>query len=152
MAGVRTIYLSDEINEKLKNVKNISGLIQELLTKHFMSFDKRVENMTIEELKKRKLDIENKINDSEVENEIKILDEIVKEKTITKEEKEEKEEKEKNKRLESYKDWIKHFFIVNETEIQELVEMYEEEKENYDSLFEWGMAKKLTERKKQEEQ
>lgn len=35
MATIRTIYLPDEINERLKLEENASGLIVELLTKHF---------------------------------------------------------------------------------------------------------------------
>jgi len=43
----RYIYLSDELNNKLKQEKNASGLIQSLLTEHFRKND--VKQMTYEE-------------------------------------------------------------------------------------------------------
>ena len=48
MGKAKYIYFNDEVAEKLEKVKNMSGLINDLLIKHFNKLDPK--NMSPEEL------------------------------------------------------------------------------------------------------
>lgn len=100
MATVRTIYLPDEINEKLKYEENASGLIVELLTKYY--------NVKIEE-KKTLQDREKEIEEARIqfllkyEEDKKKLKEKLEQERIKELTDEQKIERKKNQKIEMIK-------------------------------------------------
>lgn len=70
MGKPKYIYFNDEVAEKLEKVKNMSGLINDLLMKHFQKLDPK--NMSPEELdnyiQKKKLEEEYKRKLEELKN------------------------------------------------------------------------------------
>src|SRR3990167_8954424 len=100
MSSVRTIYLADELNEKLKTEKNISALVSNLLREHYKN--SKTENLTLEQVRKRKTEIENGAGQIVVK-ELEALNEIEQELLKTEEEKKAEEEKKKLRGIETFK-------------------------------------------------
>ena len=140
MSSVRTIYLADELNEKLKTEKNISALVSNLLREHYKN--SKTENLTLEQVRKRKTEIENGAGQIVVK-ELEALNEIEQELLKTEEEKKAEEEKKKLRGIETFKDNIRVFCDVEESEVQSLAEMFEIERINYDNFFDWCKAKRI---------
>jgi len=163
MSSTRTIYLSEEVNNQLKNVKNISGLISDLLTVHFrtkfVDVDK-VESMNIMEIRNKKQVLLDALTSptttiGEMDNlklSIKVLEEKEKEMLKTEEQKKEEIEKKKEKHREIQKRFLKEWFIIEDEEILDLLLMYETEKDEYKNLFDWGVSKGLKTKAEEEEE
>lgn len=144
MGIVKTIYLSEEVNKKLKSVDNVSGLINELLINHFESPEKRIDRLSVDELSKRKEEIE-KGKKEKIDNELKIIDELITEKKITEEEAEQKAKVKKAEMIKGFTDSFINFFEVNNEEAQELAEEFYQ-KRNKTTIFDLGKEKGLTEK------
>jgi len=139
--GVKTIYLPDEICFKLKTEKNASQLISRLLFDHYKSNlinEKDLLN-TREKIEKEK---EEYLKSKELE--LKKIDDIMRtqEDKKVREEEEIKLSAEKERKLfETIKDNVALFCDVDNSEINQIAEMYLIERESYKSFFDWCEAK-----------
>ena len=137
--ATRYIYLSDELNNKLKKEDNVSALISQLLISNYNkdSFD----NLSIDEIKKLKEELI--INSKDKEDAIKKLN--TKESEILEFDKAKQQERiKKDKEIkQSIINYISFYCDVNDSEVESLANMYLLEKNNYNSLLDWCNKKNI---------
>lgn len=159
MASIRTIYLSEEINNKLKTVDNISKLITHLLEKHFQIEDKDISELSLEEIEEKTIRLRESLTDpkltiEEMQKNAEELDLYEEKKKVltfdTKEEEKKRIEKEKVV-LQDIKDWFLGFFEITETEAMKYAERYNQKRKEGETstVFEFGKGLGLKERKEE---
>lgn len=144
------ICIDVDIAEKLKSEKNVSSLINSYLRNYFMSFDERVESLSLEKLQEKKQEIE-RGRKEEVENELKIIDEEISKLTQTEEQRKAKEAEKYKSKMETFKDNVRVFCDVGEDEVQRIAEMYDVERYQYSTFFDWCEAKQIKMKKEEED-
>ena len=135
MGVVKTIYFPEELNEMLKNEKNVSGLISDLLRDYYRNLQPK--ELTLEQIQKRKAEIESR------NKELKYLEEEEAELLQTEEQRKAKEAEKYKSRIETFKDNVKTFCDVDESEIQGIAEMFDVERWQYETFFDWCKAKQI---------
>ncbi len=151
MANIKSVYFPDDINEKIKSVDNLSKLINDLLRDYFYKNQTPIEKLPTEVLEKKKVELEQRNYDfltpkRLTDEELKAIDEELEQRKLTEQEFRELEAKKKLSHIASVKSVLVEMFYVEEEELQELVEMFEIERFNYNSLWDWAIAKGLKEK------
>lgn len=148
---MKSIYIQSEFYEEVNKEENLSALINSLLKDYYQN--KNANDLNLQQLKQRKEDIENEMKRQEInmikkiketkEQKLEVIDKMIAEKEQTKEENEKKENEKKAYRIKMFEDHVKSFCDVEEKEIEGIAKMYEEERLNYDTFFDWCKAKKI---------
>ena len=147
MASMLTITIPEELRAKLKKEANQSALITHLLNKHYSTDTEKMEDLSLEELKKREQQIVIKKESGKLDVELASLRELMKERNQTAEEKKQEEENKKKAMIDAYKDTLKTLYEVDDDEVDSLAEMFKIERDLYPDLLSWGAAKGLKKRK-----
>lgn len=144
----KTISLTEDMFNRLKDEENSSGLIEALLREHYNSIDliadedklnKRIEELEQEESKEKTK------SQTEIEK-LKAIREQIKQKKQEEENKANLEKQKYPKTIENLKDFARDLFDVEESELQGIAELFHIErniKGEYDTWFDWGKAKGL---------
>jgi hypothetical protein len=163
MACTRTIYFTDEINEKLKEEKNVSGLIGDLLKEYYKQDQKELEEMNLDELQTRrdilKLDAEReKIQagktSEETRVELKATEELMQEHTRRQEERE-KDRQSRHERLTGgFKESFQILFDITDEEAEKHAKEFYKKREinNGINIYEYGKRLGMKEIKQEEEE
>jgi len=156
MTQMITITIRDEDTyQALKKESNKSGLINDLLKEYFSNTGRSInpKAWTLEEVRQRKAKREKKIEDTLNNNELGELEEVEEDLIEAESKLKESERKKKEERIKAFEGMILHlFYTEGQKGIDDYARMYEIERLNYESLYDWGVEKGLTPKPPKEEE
>ena len=155
MTQMITITIKDEgVYDLLKKELNKSGLINILLKEYYKKLNNPINSkkMTLDEvriLKKKEEEIlEGKLSSNKIGELEEVEDNLIQAENKLKEQ----EKKKKEERINAFEGMIPHLFYIEEEKIKDMAVMYEIERLNHESLYDWGIEKGLTPKPPKEEE